>query len=303
MDDFLSFQTVVPKRFVHRQAVAEVFLTDCLAHGDNRFLIGAQWPRLHAFYWSCTGRYDTMLLAETLRQCAIYLAHVRYGVTLRSKFTMQRMQVDAAVDLLTIGSHSAEVDIAASVTVTDRRDGKLSAFTVAVDFRIDGQLVGSGSADANVLLPPDYVRARWRGGSPKRHQRSSMPPPVDFNAVGVRDSSAVVLGAHSGGPASGRWLLRTDVTHPVLFDHPLDHVPGALVLEAICQGARLFLAQPRADVQSINVKFRRFLEIDEPTTVAVRSLDGEGSSVEVHFSQWGQSKASGTVRLAVPVRS
>lgn len=76
---------------MHRQAITEVYLTDCASVDDGRFLVGAQWPWLHAFFRTCWGHYDTMLLAETVRQCAIYLAHVRYAVPMNYKFTMQRM--------------------------------------------------------------------------------------------------------------------------------------------------------------------------------------------------------------------
>ncbi len=47
--------------------------------------------------------------------------------------------------------------------------------------------------------------------------------------------------------------------------------------------------------------FRRFLELDEPTTVATTLRHGEDGGVDVEFSQWGESKASGTVRLSSPI--
>lgn len=303
MGSGLNFQAAVPKRFVHRQAIAEVYLTDCVSLDDGHFLVGAQWPRLHAFYRTCTGRYDTMLLAETVRQCAIYLAHIRYAVPLHYKFTMQRMQVDADVDLLTVGSSSAEVVIDARVTGTSRRHGILSAFTVTLEFRVDGQVIGRGSAVANVLSPAAYEHARWRGAGSRVVGPPSLPAPVDADAVCVADPSAVVLGAHPAGPGRGIWLLRSNLTHPVLFDHPLDHVPGALILEAARQSARLRMGWSCADVEHIELGFRRFLELDEPTTVAARISEGESSYVDVEFSQWGETHASGTVWLAAPAGS
>lgn len=304
MGEILVFESAVPRRFVHRQSIAEVYLTDCVPQGgDGRYLMGAQWPRLHAFYRTCSGRYDTMLLAETVRQCAIYLAHVRYAVPLHYKFTMQTMQVEADVSLLDVGSCSAEVVIDASVTGTARRQGTLSAFTVTLAFKVDGQVVGRGSAAANVLSPSAYEHVRWRGNG----VREVGPPPlstsVDPDLVCVPDPRAVVLGEHPGGIGPGRWLLRADLTHPVLFDHPLDHVPGALVLEAVRQSARLRLGQSCADVEYLEVGFRRFLELDEPTIVTARVPEGEDSCVVVEFSQWGQIHASGFVRLSNPEAS
>ncbi len=302
MDRVLSFQSAVARRFVHRQAIAEVYLTDCAPVDDGRFLVGAQWPRLHAFYRTCTGRYDTMLLAETVRQCAIYLAHVRYAVPMDYKFTMQRMQVECSVDLLAIGARPADVTIDAHVTGTAQRQGILSAFSVTLEFRLDGVIIGHGSAAANVLSPSAYERARWQGNAARAVGQPQQLPPVDSDAVCVPDPRAVVLGPHPAGAQRGKWLLRSDPTHPVLFDHPLDHVPGVLILEAARQAARLRLGQSCADVEHVDIRFRRFLELDEPTTVAARILEGEEGGVEVEFSQWGETHASGSVRLSIPVK-
>ncbi len=299
----LNFQSTVPRRFVHRQAIAEVYLTDCVPVGDGRFLVGAQWPRLHAFYRTCSERYDTMLLAETIRQCAIYLAHVRYAVPLAYKFTMQRMRVESSVDLLTIGSRPAEVTIDTRVTETARRNGILSAFTVTFEFRMGDVTVGRGSAAANVLSPSAYERARWQGSEARVIGLAPQPTPVHPDAVCVPDPRAVVLGAHPAGAGGGKWLLRSDLTHPVLFDHPLDHVPGALILEAVRQSARLRLGQPCADVEVIDVGFRRFLELDEPTTVTARVREDDDAWVDVEFSQWAEVHALGIVRLALPAKT
>ena len=285
---------------MHRQAIAEVYLTDCAPVDDNHFLVGAQWPRLHAFYRTCTGRYDTMLLAETVRQCAIYLAHNRYAVPLHYKFTMQTIRVDAYVDLLTVGPTPAEVTIDTRVTETSSRHGVLSAFTVTLEFSVDGQIIGKAAGVANVLSPAAYEHARWRGAGARPVGPPRLTTPVDADTVCVADPSAVVLGTHAAGPGSGMWSLRCDLTHPVLFDHPLDHVPGALILEAARQSARLQTGQSCADVEYIELGFRRFLELDEPVTVTARMAEGAPSCVEVEFSQWGDTHATGTVQLATP---
>ncbi|MFD4466980.1 AfsA-related hotdog domain-containing protein [Rhodococcus sp. NPDC058505] len=97
-------------------------------------------------------------------------------------------------------------------------------------------------------------------------------------------------------------MLRTDLTHPVLFDHPSDHVPGAVLLEAARQSARLVLGTPCADVESIDLEFQQFVELDEPTTVTATPAVGGEDAVTVDFAQWGVTKARGTVRLE-PLRA
>ncbi|PTR25000.1 A-factor biosynthesis hotdog protein [Rhodococcus sp. OK519] len=297
----LSFESTVPRRFVHRQSVSEVYLTDGIPLGEGgRFRLGAQWPRQHAFYRTCTDRYDTMLLGETVRQCAIYLGHMHYAVPLGHLFTMQTMRIEAILDRLTIGSSAAEVVIDARVTEHARRGGRLSAFSVDVDFRVDGVVAGSGMAVAGVLTPDDYARIRWSGDRAPTVGRIPQPLSVPPSTVCVPDARAVVLGAHPSGDGGGRWLLRVDPTHPVLFDHPSDHVPGVVILEAARQSARLRLGWSCADVESLELRFRRFLELDEPTTVSTELRPGEDGCVDIEFAQWGETKASGTIRLAVP---
>ncbi|GBF15498.1 MULTISPECIES: ScbA/BarX family gamma-butyrolactone biosynthesis protein [Prescottella] len=297
----LSFESTVPRRFVHRQSVSEVYLTDGIPVGEaGRFRLGAQWPRQHAFYRTCTDRYDTMLLGETVRQCAIYLGHMHYAVPLGHLFTMQTMRIEAHLDRLTIGSSAAEVVMNAQVTEHARRGSRLSAFSVDVDFLVDDTPAGHGMAVAGVLTPDDYARIRWSSDRAPTVGRIPQPLPVLQSAVCVPDDRAVVLGVHPSGDI-GRWLLRVDPTHPVLFDHPSDHVPGVVVLEAARQSARLRLGWSCADVESLELRFRRFLELDEPTTVTTELRPGEDGCVDVEFSQWGEIKASGTIRLAVPL--
>ncbi|MFE3290217.1 ScbA/BarX family gamma-butyrolactone biosynthesis protein [Rhodococcus sp. NPDC059234] len=295
----LSFESTVPRRFVHRQSVSEVYLTDSVPSGGvGRFRLGAQWPRQHAFYRTCTDRYDTMLLAETARQCAIYLAHMHYSVPLAHRFTMQTMRVESNLDRLTVGPRPADVVIDARVTEQARRRGRLSAFSVDVDFHIDGEVAGRALAAANVLTVDEYERVRWSGDRAPSVGLVPQPDPVSPAAVCAPDTLAVVLGVHPSGPGRGRWPLRVDLTHPVLFDHPSDHVPGAVVLEAARQSARLRLGRPCADVESLVMRFRRFLELDEPTIVATTLRRDEEDCVGVEFSQWGQTKVSGTVLLS-----
>jgi hypothetical protein len=301
MLEVLSYQAAVPRQYVHRQSVAEVFLTDSVPEGRaGGFRIGAQWPRLHAFYRTCTQRYDTMILAETARQSAIYLAHRYYRVPLDRKFTMQSMMVDACVDRLMIGHSAAEVVLEAQMTEHDRRRGQLTAFTVDLVYRLGNTRIGSARATANILTRDDYDSARWPGDRDRSLGTIPRSDPAPRSEVGVADPSAVTLGRHPAGPNGGRWRLRVDTSHPVLFDHPCDHVPGALVLEASRQASRLRLGWPCADVESITVRFRRFLELDEPTTVIATPRTTRNGCVDVTFDQWGLEKASGTVQLVMP---
>lgn len=296
----LGFESTVPRRYVHRQSVSEVFLTDCTSAGaDHRFLLGAQWPRLHGFYRTETGRYDTMLIAETLRQTAIYLGHTQYRVPLGHPFVMQTLRVDAAVQALAIGTGAAEVVLDACLEDPVYRGGLLSQFDLTVVFVVGGRQVGTGQGVANVLTPDDYQRLRWNGTGPRTIGDPVCPPAIPPAVVGQSRPLDVVLGPQY---AENRWRLRVDDRHPVLFDHPSDHVPGMLVLEAFRQSARAACGRPHADVDLIEAAYHRFVELDERANVVARIDPHDPWTVRTSVEQWGEALATGTVRLA-PDRS
>ena len=66
----------------------------------------------------------------------------------------------------------------------------------------------------------------------------------------------------------GQCRLLVDQSHPFFFDHPLDHVPGLLLLEAAVQAA-----QDRAEfpcfVGAVRAKFHKYAYFDAPIWVEV----------------------------------
>jgi hypothetical protein len=66
-------------------------------------------------------------------------------------------------------------------------------------------------------------------------------------------------------------------THPYFFEHPLDHVPGLLILEACRQvgtaGFHIYGKVPIQEVEmmlaELNAKFHNYLEINSPIDVAI----------------------------------
>jgi len=62
--------------------------------------------------------------------------------------------------------------------------------------------------------------------------------------------------------------LLIDEAHPYFFDHPLDHVPGILMLEGLLQLAE-WQAGDRAWIRHIKLSFRRFCEKEAPVRIAM----------------------------------
>ena len=93
--------------------------------------------------------------------------------------------------------------------------------------------------------------------------------------------------AQTGGVSRG--CIRVDLQDPVFFDHPLDHVPGMLLVVA-----GLELAEHTAMLRPANVSFRltftKFCELDAPVEVSATRESG-GNPFE--FIQSGRSIARG----------
>lgn len=90
-----------------------------------------------------------------------------------------------------------------------------------------------------------------------------------------------------GGVSRG--LVRVDLDDPVFFDHPLDHVPGMLLVVA-----GLELAEHAAMLRPANVDLRltftKFCELDAPVEVSATRETGRNT---IEFIQSGRSIAKG----------
>jgi hypothetical protein len=102
-----------------------------------------------------------------------------------------------------------------------------------------------------------------------------VPPGVPAADVGRALAADVVLAEPAPGRTDRR-RLRVDTAHPVFFDHPLDHVPGMLLLEAARQAALLQTGGERAP-NAYDAVFHRYAELDEPLWIEA----GEGPPGEI----------------------
>jgi hypothetical protein len=94
----------------------------------------------------------------------------------------------------------------------------------------------------------------------------------------------VILAPRRAGDAV-RATMRIDEQHPYFFDHPLDHVPGILLIEGVLQLVELAATRSDGFVSAISVRFRRYTEKGPPITVeAVPGADGRPWKVSIEQS-------------------
>jgi hypothetical protein len=295
-----SLTTTVPKEFVHRASVAEVMLTDWDRSEEDRFTVSAQWPRGHSFF-TMEDRYSPLIAAETIRQSGILLAHAEYGAPLDQQFLVWDLGVSARPGHFAVGRTPATLELGVAVSQVKRRGGALTGLRITVEMRREGHLAATGGGSLTCVSPAVYRRLRAaRLPEDGRPRVIALTAPVPPQAVGRISPMDVVL-SPTGEP--GRWQLRMDTRHPVLFDHPVDHVPGMMLLEAARQATAATVGRQCMPLD-ITSEFKRYTELHSPCVIETRRIPAAGPDpvqcVLVTGHQDGALVFRSTVTVACP---
>lgn len=254
--------TTVPREYVHKSALAEVLLTEWQRIAPDTFTVRAQWPRAHSFYITGEGLYDSMLLAETVRQSIPLLSHACYDVPFGHHQIWDYFRYSVYPEALCTGSTPAEIELHISLGgVKARRH--LTAATMYVEATRDGLPLGTAETRFTNHAPALYRRLRgFHADIADALARTvPLPPPVPPGIVGRQRHHNVVLAPTN---RARYWQLRVDTAHPVLFDHPVDHTPGMVLLEAARQAGHAATHPDDAPVTGMEAEFHRFAELDSP---------------------------------------
>lgn len=263
----LSYESTVSRHFVHRAAVAEVLLTDWRATDTDTFVCASQWPRGHALRPTGGGDFDPLLVAETIRQSGILLAHVGYAVPLGNAFLMRRLRFRYSPEQLgRDGGRPLDLVVEAAIDEIQRRPRGIGGMRIDTVLQARGAQIAEGAGWLRCADSAAYLRLR-RAAVPDGPGRPATVPPIDPAAVGRNDPGEVVIGA---GDAEHGYRLRVPMDHPVFFDHALDHVPGMLAIEALRQASLATIGRPGATLVAADVRFDGFLEFDRTCTVYPR---------------------------------
>ncbi|MFD9573743.1 ScbA/BarX family gamma-butyrolactone biosynthesis protein [Streptomyces sp. NPDC059982] len=270
---FTSLTSTVPKELVHRASVAEVLLTDWERVDHTRFTVSAQWPRSHSFYSPVAGGYhDPLMCVETVRQIGSLLGHAEFGVPFGHHFLLWDLSLTVDPEHLRVHGTPASLDIDVTCTEVRRRGGDLGGLNYDAVVRRDGHVVATGHVSYTCTTPAVYRRIRPPHTLLPGHKPLPLTAPVAPQSVGRLSPIDVVL-SPLAEPDS--WQLRVDPNHPVLFDHPVDHVPGMALLEAARQASAAALGRSALLPLSISGDFKRYAELDVPCLItAERQYDG-----------------------------
>ncbi|MFD5633579.1 ScbA/BarX family gamma-butyrolactone biosynthesis protein [Streptomyces sp. NPDC127077] len=181
--------------------------------------------------------------------------------------------------------------------VTYRRD-RAAAIALSVEVLRDGVPFATAHSRFTIQDRAVYERLRGRYADIAALRVLPLSPPASPRPVGRDGFEDVVL---SPTHTPDRWQLRADTTHPILFDHAVDHAPGMLLLEAARQAAQA-LAHPTPTIAvGMESTFTRYAELDAPCWILADALPADSlgrTRVRVTARQNDRDIFTSTVTLA-----
>jgi hypothetical protein len=193
------------------------------------------------FYGNPAVALNPLLVIETVRQAWLLLSHSAYGAKTGTPLALHSIGTSNLVRA--VKPRPYPTDVVLELTATTRYSGEvLKRLDLQGSvFDNDGHRLGDVSCDCTLLNPDRY--AELRGDRPVT--------PIVVDAYRPRPLTQTQAGVQT---------LHLDAGHPVLFDHPGDHIPGmyflATALEAATPAASVALSGMRAE-------FFEYVDVDQ----------------------------------------
>ncbi|WP_169925437.1 AfsA-related hotdog domain-containing protein [Sanguibacter antarcticus] len=274
-----TFDRPVDRSMVHRRAAAEVFLTGAHQISQREWAFDVQISRGHVLVPPHTSEIPLTLCIEALRQMGLYMAHSGYAIPTDWAFTLQKTTFAWLPDARVAFPEFGPLELTTHLVVTGEtlRKGTVSGLEASLEFYVGTEKVAVGTGELRCISPVHYRALRRGAPAPHDVVRRYDPTPVRE----LRETPDGYLG-----------LVGYNHANPFFFDHPVDHVPGMLLLHTM---THLFdLTFPLLTARSVDLTCDSFPEFDPP--VSFRTVRGaDGTTLDVVFSQNGREIAEGRV--------
>lgn len=228
------------------------------------------------------------------------VVHQFLGVPLTRAFLMRTFNGRALpTDSWEICSVPADLEIVVGIERRFRGDDdELTGLAVRLDVCRNGVPMMVVDSKFSWIPRPqwDALRRNVRraAGCGETVSRLPMAERADPGVVGRESARNVVITPphRSGDTATAR--LVNDLDHPTLFDHPVDHVPGSLQIEACRQlGTALVMTHTGAQTAALDCvksRFAGFLELDHSSdiTATIAATGDDHALLHVEICQNGR---------------
>jgi hypothetical protein len=259
----------------HRSTGADLLVKGLEQQDPTTWTVDVALPRSH---WLCHPSPSTiplLLFVEAFRQAGITVCTTGMRLEPTIHFVISRLSIrtDEAIPFPRFGA--AEYSATASFTTISYRKG--APDRLEVDFEI-GDTV-SAHFSARALRDADYRIVR-RGATPLGEQI-------------VEDHESLLLDLTEGTSTLDA-TLGVNEADPFFFDHPVDHIPGMLLVHA---ATSLHALGAGAAATAVKAEFPNFAELRTATTLHTDIADDATSTV---ISQGGRRVAEARAYVKAP---
>ncbi|WP_258049995.1 ScbA/BarX family gamma-butyrolactone biosynthesis protein [Streptomyces finlayi] len=259
--------TAVPKEIVHLRRSTSVFITDWKRLGPGDFTLTARWPA------GAVGHaYDPRVLTQTIRQSGLVIAHAAYDVPLSHQTLLHDFNFTVRPGFRVPTDSPCALQIGIKVSEPTRRGKNVSGLGMDVHVTQHNTTVAVANSEFGWISPAAYRRLRGEHLSGSWNEWP-LPAPVAPHSVGRITPADVALSATEH---PHRWQLRNDADNTLLFDHPVDHVPGLALMEAGYQAANAVFSPASFEPTGIASAFGRYVEFDRPCWLEAEVLPSPG---------------------------
>ncbi|GAA4161027.1 ScbA/BarX family gamma-butyrolactone biosynthesis protein [Gryllotalpicola daejeonensis] len=234
------------------------------AISEHTWRADVEIPRSHWLCHPTPDRVPVTLLAEAFRQAGLAICVAGLGMGQSVHFVVSSMTVRVEPEDLRFPRFGA-LEGTLEVTFTSVQHRKGIPHVLVVDYLLPG--IASGRVNARVLVDSDYRAIRRNAAALDEQVR-------EFGGDLIETVS------RSKGQLSAR--LGVDESDPFFFDHPVDHLPGMLLLHA---AALVHEREHGVPPRFLTVSFPAFGELRSATTIDAAISD---HGVRAAFSQGGR---------------
>jgi 3-hydroxymyristoyl/3-hydroxydecanoyl-(acyl carrier protein) dehydratase len=296
------------RTLAHKRFPENVLLTDIRACSDDHFVCTGRIPADHRFFndGGRTPHEDILFYTEVGRQASLAVTHAFLNVSLDDVFIFERSQaaITPVIWNPALAQAADNVVIEIKIRETVRRKNTVTRVVAEHFMYVGDQHVFQGTGTWTMQSAALFKRLR--------RSMAETASQVEGPDLSRPYPSNVVISALESAPDNTALTasLVVDAAHPYFFDHPCDHVPGMLLLEACAQLSLGACAQaglapsPRMALMAYDMDFTQFVECNVPTTLSARVSTEQASSapamapaIEIVVSQRGA--VAGIARMSI----
>ncbi|NUP01217.1 MAG: hypothetical protein HOV96_38115 [Nonomuraea sp.] len=306
----LSRDRTVDRTLVHRTALEEVFLTDFESRPDG-FAGTARLPRAHAYYNEHLNHpavHDPIAVFECVRQLLLCALHLHHGATGEMKSITATCSLALPDPRALVIRDDYELLLLGRVARHKEHGGVTTRALHEVEVRLGDAVIGQVAVDTaqKDARRYDELRMAFRDTAPPLSSELIDDEPVSRvppHLVGRTNPDNVLLLAPKQDEGGLTARLRVPVSHPGMFDHPHDHVPGPVMMEAARQAGTLLLcerfgqAPSKSVLTGLEAAYARFAELDAGIVIEARPGAGPADPIGVRFLQSGEPVAEMTITM------